>query len=89
MKFLIKKNYIILLLTSILLFENKVHGNETKIQYSRENISNYLLGIISADQYSDAKAFDYLKKAKSVNKIHSQYNVEFIRTLILLERFMR
>ena len=87
MKFLIKKIYIILFLLTILLIETKVFARDNKIQYTRENISNYFLGIVSANQDYNNKAFKYLKKVQSINNRHSQFNVEFIRTLVLLEKF--
>ncbi len=87
MKFLNKKIYIILFLLTILLIESKVFAKDSKIQYKRENISNYFLGIISADQNYNNKAFKHLRKVQSIKNKHSKFNIEFIRTLILLEKF--
>ena len=87
MKFLIKKIYIILFLLSILLAGSKVFAKESKIQYTKENVSNYFSGIIYANQNNNNEAFEHLKKAKSLKNIHSRYNAEYIRTLILLEKF--
>jgi Tfp pilus assembly protein PilF len=87
MKFLIKKIYIILFLLTILLIGTKLFAKESKIRYSRENISNYFSGIISANQGSNNKAFDYLKKTKSLKNKHSKFNAEYVRTLILIEKF--
>ena len=87
MKFLIKKIYIILFLLPILLAGSKVFAKESKIQYTKENVSNYFSGIIYANQNNNNEAFEHLKKAKSLKNIHSRYNAEYIRTLILLEKF--
>ena len=87
MKFLIKKIYIILFLLIILLITTKVLARDSKIKYERENISNYFLGVISANQDYNNEAFEYLKKVQSIKNKHSQFNIEFIRTLILLEKF--
>ena len=87
MKFLIKKIYIILFLLSILLIESKIFAKESEIQYTKENISNYFSGIISINQNYNNKAFKHLKKVKSLKNKHSRFNIEFIRTLILLEKF--
>ena len=87
MKFLIKKIYIILFLLSILLIGHKVFAKESKIQYTKENISNYFSGIISINQNYDNEAFKHLKKVKSLKNKHSRFNIEFIRTLILIEKF--
>ena len=89
MKFLIKKIYIILFLLIILLTATEVFAKDRKIQYTRENISNYFLGIVSANQNYNNKAFKYLLKAESIKDKHSQFNVEFIRTLVLLEKFKK
>tara|TARA_Y100000590_G_scaffold58459_1_gene61795 strand:+ start:464 stop:2173 length:1710 start_codon:yes stop_codon:yes gene_type:complete len=87
MKFLIKKIYIILFLLTILLFESKLFAKENKIRYSKENISSYFSGIVSVNQSNNKKAFDYLKKAKSLKNKHSRFNAEYIRTLILIDKF--
>ena len=87
MKFLIKKIYIILFLLIILLTATKTFARDSKIQYAGENISNYFLGVISANQSHNKEAFRYLKKVQSIKNRHSQFNVEFIRTLVLLEKF--
>ena len=84
MKFFTKKIYIILFLLSILLIEPKVFAKDSKIQYTSENISNYFSGIISINQNHNNKAIKYLKKAESLKNKHTQFNIEFIRTLIQL-----
>ena len=87
MKFLIKKIYIIFLLLSILLFEPKVFAKESNTQYTKENISNYFFGVISVNQDYNNEAFKHLKKVKSLRNRHSRFNIAFIRTLILLDKF--
>ena len=87
MKFFIKKIYIIFLLLIILLTVTKVFAKDSKIQYASENISNYFLGIISANQDYNNEAFKYLKQVQSIKNKHSHFNLEFIRTLVLLEKF--
>ncbi len=87
MKFLAKKINIILFLLIIISIETKVFARDSKIQYTRENIANYFLGIISTSQDYNVEAFQYLKKVKSIEKQHSQFNIEFARTLVLLEKF--
>ena len=87
MKSFNKKIYIILFLFSILLIESKVFAKESKIQYTKEDISNYFSGIISINQNYNNEAFKHLKKVKLLKNRHSRFNIEFIRTLILLEKF--
>ena len=87
MKFLIKKIYIIAFFLCTLLASIGSFATETKIKYSKENVSNYFSGIISLNQNYYNKAFKNLKKIKSLKDRHSRFNVEFIRTLVLLEKF--
>ena len=87
MKFLVKKICFLLFLLTIFLGWSKVLPKDNNIQYSRENISNYFLGIISADYNYNNKAIKHFKKVESLKSKHSQFNIEFIRTLILLEKF--
>tara|TARA_Y100000590_G_scaffold462559_1_gene626968 strand:+ start:698 stop:2416 length:1719 start_codon:yes stop_codon:yes gene_type:complete len=87
MKFLVKKIYIILSLLVILITDTHTLARDNEIQYTRENISNYFQGIVSTNQHHNKEAFKYLKKVESIKDKHSQFNIEFIRTLILLEKF--
>jgi len=85
MKFTYKKIYIILLL--LILIQSKVFARDNKVLYTRENISNYFLGIVSAKNYDNHEAHKYLKKVQLLKNDHSRYNIEFLRTLILLGKF--
>ena len=88
MKLLIKKAYIIFFLLIIMLSESSVIARENNIQYNKKDISNYFSGIISINQdYNNKEAFKYLGNIKSIHNIHSQYNIEFLRTLVLLGKF--
>ena len=87
MKYFIYKIYVILFLITILLIQPEVSAKDNKIQYTRKNISNYFSGIISADRDYYNEAFKHLKKVQSLKKRHSKFNIEFIKTLILLEKF--
>ena len=89
MKFFIKKIYIVFFLLIILLTVTKVFAKDSKIQYTRENIANYFLGIISVNQDYNNEAFKYLNKVQSIKNKHSHFNLEFIRTLVLLEKFKK
>ena len=87
MNFFIKKIYIILFLLTILLVGSKLFAKESTIRYTKENISSYFSGIISVNQSYNNEAFEYLKKVKSLKNMHSRFNAEYIRTLILIEKF--
>jgi len=47
MKFLTNKIYIILFLLTIFFTQSETYARDGKIQYTRKNISNYFIGIIS------------------------------------------
>ena len=87
MRYFIKKIYFILLLVTILFLDTETLGKDKKVEYSRNNISNYLSGIVSVNQDYTNAAFRYLNKVQSLKNDHSNFNVQFIRTLILLEKF--
>ena len=42
---------------------------------------------MSANKDYNDKSFQYLKKVKSLQNVHSKFNIEFIRTLVFLEKF--
>ena len=87
MKFLIKKINIILFSLTIFLNQSESLARDNNVLYTRENISNYFLGIISAKRDHNREALKYLKKIESLKNVHSEFNNEFIKTLILLEKF--
>jgi len=87
MKYFIKNIYLILFLTIILVFGTKTFGKDSKVEYSRGDISNYFSGIISANQDHNNNAFKYLNEVQSLKKTHFNFNIQFIRTLVLLEKF--
>ena len=87
MKFLIKKIYIILFLLCTLFTEANVSATENYSDYTKENISNYFSGMLSINQNNNKETLKYLKKIKPLKKKHTRFNVEYLRTLVLLERF--
>ena len=87
MKYLIEKTYLVLFFITIFLLSTKAFCKESEIKYSRNNISNYLSGIISAKQNYTNAAFYYLNKVQSLKSRHYNYNIQFIRTLVLLGKF--
>ena len=88
MKSFIKTNYLAtLLLTTILFFSTEIYSKENITGYSKENISNYFSAIMYANQDYDAKALNHLNKIKSLKNSHTNFNIQFIRTLILLKKY--
>ena len=87
MKYLLNKIYLILLLIAILLSGTAIIAKDNEIEYSREDISNYFSGIVSATQNYTDEAFEHLNKVQSIKSSHSNFNIQFIRTLVLLDKF--
>ena len=87
MKFLIRKINIIIIFYIIFLSNVELFAKDARIQYTRENIANYFSGIVSANQDNNNEAFKHLKKVQSLRKDHSKFNIEYTRTLILLDKF--
>ena len=71
----------------MLLVGSKLFAKESKIRYTKENISSYFSGIVSVNQNYNDEAFKHLKKVKLLKNRHSRFNVEYIRTLILIEKY--
>ena len=72
---------------NILFVQNPVFGIEESTKYSKYNFSNYFLGIISANKENNDDAFKFLSKVSVLKDKHSKFNIEYLRTLILLEKF--
>jgi tetratricopeptide (TPR) repeat protein len=87
MKYFIKIIYLILLIVSFSLAITKTFAKETKIKYSKENIYNYFSGSVSLSQNYIQDSYKYLNKAQSVKNKHYNFNIQFIRSLILLNKF--
>ena len=87
MKHLIRKINFILFLLSTALLSTEVFSKENKIEYSRNNVANYFSGIVSSNQDYTTRAFKYLNKVKLLKNRHNNFNIQFIQTLILLEKF--
>jgi len=86
MKFFIKKIYFISILILPIFWTNISLAKATQ-QYSKENISNYFSGIVALNQNNTADSFKYLNKAQSLKELHSNFNIKFIRSLVLLDKF--
>ena len=87
MKYFIYKIYAISFLITILLIQPAVSSKIVKNQYKSENLTNYFSGILAASKHDNEKAFRYLKEAQSLKNKHYNFNIEFVRTLVLLEKF--
>ena len=82
-----KKIYIILILSNLLFNAHSVYASSNQEQHSSYNTSNYFSGVILSNKFNNEKAFKHLNKVKLLKDKHFQYNVEFIRVLVLLKKF--
>jgi len=71
----------------IILYTTSSLSRNTEYVFSEKNISNYFSGIISINQNNTSQAFDFLKKTQPLQTYHYNYNVQFLRTLVLLKKF--
>ena len=83
-----KKIYFIFFCTIVTFFFNQeLFAKNSKIKYSRENTSNYFSGVVSAKNNNIYEAYKYLEKTQFLKNSHNSFNTQFIRTLILLNKF--
>ena len=87
MKFYIKNVYLIFFLIFSLSYATETLGKDKKIRYSKDNISDYFSGIVSTKYDSTSNAFKHLNEVQFLKTSHSNYNIQFLRTLVLLNKF--
>ena len=87
MKYFIKTIYLILVFVAVLLSTTEIFAKDAKLKYSEEDISNYFSGIVSLNQNNITDGFKYLNKVYSLKNKHTKFNISFIHSLILLEKF--
>ena len=87
MKFIFKKIFIIPLFFSLILISSVSYSKKFNSKYKKADISNYFLGITLAKQSYNEQAFKYLNKTKEIKDKHTNFNIEFIRTLVLIDKF--
>jgi len=87
MKNIIKNINLTLLVILLVFFLPKVFAKDSVVKYSKNDISNYFSGIVSFDQNYTNSAFKYFKEVKNLNIKHLNFNVQYIHTLVLLDKF--
>ena len=87
MKFFTKTISLILALIAFSLTSELAFGKETRLKYTKGDISNYFYGIVSANQDYTTRGFKHLNKVQKLKNSHSNFNVQFIRSLVLVEKF--
>jgi len=87
MKYFLKKICLKTVLALMAFFHFEAIGLENKTKYSPENFTNYLSGVMSLNIKNNEEALKYFREINFKNFNHSNFNLEFIRTLVLLEKF--
>jgi len=87
MKYFVKKIYFIFFIANLLLVNNSAYSKNADISYNKNDVSNYFSGIISINQNNTTTGFKYLNKVKSLKNRHQNYNAQFLRSLVLLNKF--
>ena len=87
MNFYFKKNCLIVLCLIFLFLDSEANSKSKNAHYSKEDISNYFIGIVSANQDYTGTAFEHLNNVEFLKNKHNNFKVEYIRTLVLLEKF--
>ena len=87
MNFFFKKNYLIVLCLIFIFLDSEANSKSKNAHYSKEDISNYFIGIVSANQDYTGTAFEHLNNVEFLKNKHNNFKVEYIRTLVLLEKF--
>ena len=87
MKYFKKNIYLVFLYINISLISVTVFDNNAKASYSKDDVSNYFSGIIALSQNNTTSGFKYLKKINSLKNVHYNYNIKFLRSLVLLNKF--
>jgi len=87
MKYLFKARTFTFFLLIFLFYSSFSWSKNTNLIYSEKNISNYFSGIISINENNTSQAFNFLKKTQLLQDEHSEFNEQFLRTLILLGKF--
>ena len=87
MRYFTKKIYFIVVSISLVCLCSLAFGKGNVAKYSKGNVSNYFSGIISSEQNDNKKAYKYLNKVQSLKDEHANFSVQFIRTLVQLEKF--
>jgi len=82
-----KKIYLTLFLLGLLFVNTEISAKASKNKYFKERISNYFSGTVSYNAHDAENTYEYLNKIKKINRNHSNYNIKYIHSLVLLNRF--
>ena len=75
MKFFIKTIYLTFILSLFLLNSTKGFSRDAVNKHTKEEVSNYLSGVLSLSQNNIERSLHYFNKTKSLKKVHLNYNI--------------
>ena len=77
----------ILFFLFVLFKSSFVLSKSNDVIYNEKSIKNYFFGRIAASENDTNQAFYFFKKAKSAKNEYDNFNIQFLRTLVLLGKF--
>ena len=80
------KKFVYILVFFIFLSNLNAHSSNKAKIYSKENISNYFSGLISAKNNENDLALKYLNNVRDLKNEHDRFNKEFVFTLVQLQK---
>mgnify|MGYP001235418440 CR=1 FL=1 len=87
MNYIIKKIKLILIVVVFISINEIAITKENNLEYNKKDVKNYLLGLVNLKENNFEKSYEYLKSVNSLKGVHANYNTEYIRSLILLNKF--
>ena len=87
MNFFTKKINFILFIIIFSFLNTSIYARDENQKNSKSNISNYFSGLIYMNHANNDGAFKHFNKIQFLKKKHSNYNIHFVRTLVLLNKF--
>ena len=87
MKLILKKFFIISIFLNLVISSSISYSKNTNSEYKKEDISNYFLGITLANQSYNKQAYKHFNKVNKIKDKHTNFNIEFTRTLVLIDKF--
>ena len=87
MNYIIKKIKLILIVVVFISINKTATTKENNLDYNKNDVKNYLSGLVNLKQNNFEKSFKYLKNVNTLKGVHTNYNTQYIRSLILLNKF--
>jgi tetratricopeptide (TPR) repeat protein len=87
MNYIIKKIKLGFFILLTLFLNEMALAKENNLKYQKQDVANYLSGLVTLKKNDFEKSFKYLKKINNLKGKHYNYNTQFIRSLILLNKF--